>query len=383
MKNYESRIKTLLNQIDGKYPESRIRQCEKKWLNLWDLKTEFETPPIVLHRGRNVDGIKHPAHHTAQDRITTLIEMLEDIVRMSDINDDFLPVLTLDTGAYILAEAFGGERIRTGGMYMTKHFLNSEEDARNLQPFNPQGENYYMNMVFETLRFFRDATEGRIPINIHTPQGPLETLGCMWESNEFYLALIDEPELIVEALGKVLEAYIYYVSRQITIIGPDLVRFGYAMSYTHRPAGSGIGVGEDVIATIGPDNFRLTLPIYERISKEFGPILLHSCGNPRQQLPVVMETSAIQGFHFSQLNAEDFIPHITRAMALHSRNDWQSFEQLEAYARIAKDCNQRIAYQIQSLAQWMQVGDDWTRYDPIRMNEMFLRVKDILARLYE
>jgi hypothetical protein len=302
---------------------------------------------------------------------------------MSDIDDDYLPVLTLDTGAYILAEAFGGERIRTGSMYMIRHFLHSEEDARNLRPFNPHGENHYMNMVFETLRFFRDATEGRIPINIHTPQGPLETLGCMWESTEFYPALIEEPGMVMEALVKVLDAYIYYVRRQIEIIGSDRVRFGYAMSYTHRPAGSGIGVGEDVIATIGPDSFRLTLPIYERIAEEFGPILLHSCGNPGQQLPVVMETPVIQGFHFSQLNAEDFMPHITRPMALHSRNDWQSFEQVETYARAAKETHQRIAYQFQSLADWMQVGVDRLNYDPVRMNEMFLKVRDIIMPLYE
>jgi hypothetical protein len=379
---YKSNIKSLLTQIEEKYPTERLRKSQSKWENLWNLKEEFLFPPIVLHRGRYHDGACHPFHHSAEARETTLIRELEDIIRMANIYDDYLPVLTLDTGAYILAEAFGGERIRTGDMYMIKPFIHSGEEIRALRPFDPLAENYYMNMVFDTLKFFRDATEGRIPINIHTPQGPLETLGCIWSSTEFYMALIDEPELVVETLRKILEAYIYYIRRQIEIIGDDVARFGYAMSYTHRPRGSGIGVGEDVIATIGPDSFRLTLPIYERIAHEFGPILLHSCGNPIQQLPVVMETSIIKGFHFSQLNAEDFMSQISRPAILHSRNDWHSFEQLAQYAQMAKMTQQRIAYQFQSLADWMWIGEDWNKYDPNRMNQMFLKIQNILRQIY-
>jgi hypothetical protein len=380
--NNPARINNLLSQIEEKYPEERIAKSRRKWGNLWNFEDEFRDPPIVLHRGRYQDGAQHPVQHTDELRENLLIQKLEDIVKLADINDDYLPVLTLDSGAYILAEAFGGERIRTGDMYMIEPFIHSEGAARRLRSFDPQGENHYMNMVFDTLRFFREATGGRIPINIHTPQGPLETLGCMWDSTGFYLALMDEPELVMELLWKILDAYIYYVRHQIEIIGSEAARFGYAMSYTHRPQGSGIGVGEDVIATIGPEAFRLTLPVYERIAEEFGPILLHSCGNPVQQLPVVMETPAIQGFHFSQLNAEDFMPRISRPMALHSRNDWQSFEQLEGYARAAKETDQRIAYQFQSLGDWMWEGTDWRQYDPVRMNEIYLRVKKIIQRIY-
>lgn len=378
MPDSSARIKNLLEQIEQKYPLARLADSRRKWEDLWDLKKEFRMPPVVLHRGRMSDGSRHPAHHDSDSRAATLIQKLEDIVAMADIEDDYIPVITLDTGAYILAEAFGGERVYTGGMYIIHPFLETEEDVELLAPFDPDADHHYMNMVFDTLRFFSEATEGRIQINIHTPQGPLETLGCMWESTGFYMALIDNPELVLGALHKITEGYIYYIKRQKDLIGKDRVQFNYAMSYCHRPAGTGIGVGEDVIATIGPDLFELTLPIYERIAEQFGPILLHSCGNPRQQLPTVMETAAIQGFHFSQLNAGDFMPGVTRPMVMHSRNDWESFEQLEEYAGVARQFGHRIAYQFQSLADWMCVGTDKSSYDPIRQNEMFLKVKEIL-----
>ena len=65
-------------------------------------------------------------------------------------------------------------------------------------------------------------------------------------------------------------------------------------------------------------------------------------------------------------------------MVVHSRNDWKDFDQLAGYARTAKQYRLRIAYQFQSLGQWMQVGDDRTRYNPGRMREMFLRAAEII-----
>ncbi len=378
-----AQVKELLDKIDDKYPQSRLDKSRRKWENLWNLNTPFASPPVALHRGRYADGAGHPVHHTPDDRRKLLITMLDDIVQMGDIDDDYLPVLTLDTGAYILAEAFGGEHIYMGDMYMIEKFLETPEDVKNLQPFDPDAKHSYMDMVFETLRFFKEETAGRIPINIHTPQGPLETLGCMWDSNGFYMALLDEPEIILQVLEKILVAYIWYIRKQMAIIGPEQCRNCFAMSYTHRPFGSGIGVGEDVIATIGPDSFSLTLPIYQAIAKEFGPIFLHSCGDPSQQLPVVMANPMIAGIHFSQLDAEDFMPRITRPLVLHSRNDWTSFEQFRQYAGVAKQYNMRSAYQFQSLGNYMQVGADRFHYDTKLMNELFTGIRRILGEIYE
>jgi len=382
MKTSRKRIGELLDRIEERYPESRIAPSKQKWNDLWTVDRPFRTPPVVLHRGRIMDGKRHPEHHTVESRTATLIQQLEDIVRMSDIQDDYLPVIDLDTGAYILAEAFGGERVVTGGLYLIHPFLKTEADVEALRRFDPDAENHYINMVFETQKFFVEETAGRIPINIHTPQGPLETLGCMWDSLGFYTALLESPDVVKTALDKIVDGYIYYIRRQMDIIGRDSVQFNFAMSYCHRPPGTGIGVGEDVIATIGPGTFALTLPIYARIAREFGPLLLHSCGHPAHQTETVMAAKEIAGIQFSQLAPEAFIPKLSRPIVVQSRNDWESCEQFEHYARLAKETHQRIAYQVQSLADWMQVGEDLTQYDPVRMNEMFLKISDILNRIY-
>ncbi len=377
MTSYHRRIAALLDRIDEKYPAERIARAKRKWTLLWDLEHPFEEPPIVLHRGRDIDGARHPGMATLAERQQLLETKLNDILALSDIDDDYLPVLHLDAGAYILAETFGGQTICENNLYLIRPFLQTPSEIASLPPFVPEQPHGYAGMVFDTLQFFAEETEGRIAVNIHTPQGPMETLSCMCDSSCFYMAMLDDPAMLIHTLNHILDAYIWYIRRQQKILG-NLAQFNFAMSYTHRPDGTGIGIGEDIIATIGPDCFELTLPIYRRIADEFGPILLHSCGNPAHQVPLIQKTDIIRGVHFSQINAADFMPMLTRPTVVQSRNDWYSFDQLQDYVQIARQFRQRVAYQFQSLGQCMQIGADRTRYDARQISEMFERAKAII-----
>lgn len=231
---YGKRIQELLDRIEEKYPPERIAAAERKWRNLWDFNQPFSQPPAVLHRGRSIDGVMHHPIETPEERRRLLELKLQDILLLAEIEDDYIPVLFLDAGAYILAEAFGGERIRENELYITSPFLMTEEEIAAMPEFRPEEEHRYAQMVFETLRLFREETAGRIPINIHTPQGPLETFGCMCDSSCFFLALLDDPAAVMKALNKVVDGYIWYIRRQLEILG-EQARFNFAMSYTPAP----------------------------------------------------------------------------------------------------------------------------------------------------
>lgn len=183
---------------------------------------------------RSIDGVMHYPIETPEERRRLLELKLQDILLLAEIEDDYIPVLFLDAGAYILAEAFGGERIRENELYITSPFLMTEEEIAAMPEFRPEEEHRYAQMAFETLRLFREETAGRIPINIHTPQGPLETFGCMCDSSCFFLALLDDPAAVMKALNKVVDGYIWYIRRQLEILG-EQARFNFAMSYTPAP----------------------------------------------------------------------------------------------------------------------------------------------------
>ncbi len=375
-------IDQLLQFIEDKYPPARIAASRARYENLWDVSVPFAGPPISIHRGVIMDGLRHPAYHTMSEMEATLREQLSHIAAMADIHDDYMPVLTLDTGAYIIGNAFGAEPIYKSNMYQIRHVIFSAEDAERLPDFNPDAENYLMRKVFAMLRFMRERTHERIRINMHTPQGPLETLGVMWDATDFMISLLEEPAVVRAAMEKVRVAYKYYLDTQKEIIGDGLLQCNYAMSYTHRPQGTGIGVGEDVMATISAEVFSGFLDVYARIAEDFGPLLVHSCGDPSHQLENLCGTGVVDAIHFSQVDPGRYFDRLPRHLVIHSPNDWADMAALEDFVRMARERELRFCIQIQSLGDCMQVGDDVSRYDVALVSGMYERIGEIVRKYY-
>jgi hypothetical protein len=341
-------IRDLLNQIDDKYPQERKEKAIAKYKKLWDFNTVFNEVPVAFHRGLLVDGLRHPLYHTPEERFETLKQKLEDIIKMADVDDDYIPVLTLDTGAYIIGNAYGAKYIKSSNMHMIEHIIHSENDARNFPDFNPDGENFLMNKVFDMMKFMSDMTDGRIKINIHTPQGVIETASTLWEANDFYINIALKPELVNKVMVKIYQGYRYYIAQQQKILG-NSAQFNFAMSYNHRPSGTGIGVGEDIIVTLSPDNLRCFNKWYDKIYNDFGPILLHSCGNPSQHIEVINEIDAIHGVQLSQIRGEDYFHLLKEKCIIQSCNDWKDVDDLKDFCKGARETGKRFNLQIQSL----------------------------------
>lgn len=373
----QGQVKQLLDQIESAYPKDRLSRAKEKYNALWDFATPFIAPPVCIHRGVIYDGWIHPAYHTEAEMEATLLSKLQMIVELADVDDDYIPVLTLDTGAYIIGNSFGAAPEYNDEKYLVRPIIDTPDQAAELPFFDPVGENFYMNKVFDMLRYMRDQTEGRIPINIHTPQGPLETLSTIWDANDFMVSLLTEPDAIVQCLGKVVEAQVWYIRKQMAILG-DQAQFNFAMSYNHRPAGTGIGVGEDIISIISPDLFDLFAPTYRRLASEFGDLLIHSCGNPAHQIENIVAMPEITGLHFSQQEPEDYFEKITRPIVVHSKNDWRDFADLEHFVLEAGKHHIRYNLQFQSLEKFMQIGDDVKSVDPSAVQFLMEKVTKIL-----
>ncbi len=232
-------------------------------------------------------------------------------------------------------------------------------------------------------QFMKEETEGKININIHTPQGPLDTLSTMWESSNFMISLRLNPEEVIQGLEKVTEAIIYYIKKQSEILGDDIGQYNFAMNYNHRPKGTGIGIGEDIIALISPEAFKILIPFYKEISAHFGNLLIHSCGNPSHQLDNICNMEGITGLHLSQLKPEQYFDKITKALVVQSRNDWDDFKDVEYFVKQAKRYKLRFNIQIQSLEKYMQVGDHTDSYDLDLVKKMLKQVKNVVNILYD
>jgi len=388
--NEKKIITDLLDQIDLKYPPQRIRKAEIKWRNLWDPKETFRFPPLAIARNAAIQGTRHHAHHSAEEKFFTLKQQLTDILAKADIQDDYIPSLLLNIGAYIIGDCFGGNFIYQGGMYIFEPFINSAEDLDRLPEFNPQGKNTLMSRALEMLEYMLEMTDERIKIVIHTPQGLLESLSVMCASGEFYIAMAETPEKVLAAIKKIKCAYEYYIEKQLEITGTTGLT-NFAMGYSYRPRGTGIGVGEDIMATISPDDFRPYLHLYEEISAKFGGLLLHSCGQTFHQIENICNTPAIKAVHFSQVRPHEYFHRITRPLIIISQNDWEDFNHFTEYARAVKAYGFRTAFQIETLSHFMYADDKiksegsllgWESYHIKKVAGMTEQVKKILEDVF-
>lgn len=375
-------IQDLVKKIGDKYPHERIAKSMVKYNQLWDIHQSFHIPPIALHRGTIMDGKRHPAYHTQDEMYNTLIRELRHIVNLADIQDDYIPALTMETGAYIIGESFDAPRFYQDNMYFIKPIIHTATDVDNMPDFDPEGTNYYMNKVFEMLRFMQDKTQGELFINIHGVQGPIDTLETLWESNDFFTSLLLHPDKVSRAISKLKPAFHYYLSQQYKILGDNALS-NFALQYTYRPKNTGIGIGEDQLATISPDILDLVFPFYQFLADEFGGLLIHSCGNPSHHIETLCKQDYIRGFQFSQLQPENYFPLMGPRRVIQSRNDWTDLVELEQYIRSARNHSIRYALQFQSLGEYMQKGDNIDDYDIDKMKELFIRVRELVRKHYE
>ncbi len=136
------RVKKLLNIIGDKYPRERKLKSERCYEDLWNFAKPFIGPPITIHRGVIRDGLVHPAYHSLEEKEKTLEYMLQHIVNMADLDDDYIPVLTLDTGAYIIGNAFGARPLYREDKYLIEPFIHRPEDIVKLPTFDPDRDNF-------------------------------------------------------------------------------------------------------------------------------------------------------------------------------------------------------------------------------------------------
>lgn len=127
------------------------------------------------------------------------------------------------------------------------------------------------------------------PCNIASP---LTTASYIWGYSEFLAALVDHPGEVHHLLELVTQATIDFVRSQVAEIR-DL----WALSHEDwwMAPEAGIRVSDDVLAVISRKHYREFGVRYNNIlSRAFGGIVIHSCGNIAYQIPTILETAGLR-----------------------------------------------------------------------------------------
>lgn len=145
-------------------------------------------------------------------------------------------------------------------------------------PFTAVKDTEIGRYTLEMTHYFKEHTQGRIPMSFCDVQSPLNTISNIIDSNQFYLDFYDNPDAMNIAMDRTAQLLIDFTKEQQAIIGDALARPGHGFASSRKF--TGIGMSDDTV-TMMPDDiyFDVCTPAMVKVGNEFGGTVFHSCGN--------------------------------------------------------------------------------------------------------
>jgi len=140
-------------------------------------------------------------------------------------------------------------------------------------------------------------THSNMPLRLVNVPSPLVTASLIWDYTSFIEATMIYPKEVHVLLEKVTEATILYIKEQLKRIR-NLYTMGHEM--WHIPPDLGVRISDDTAALLSPDLYReFGVRYNSMISRAFGGIVVHSCGDVQHVVAPMMETEGLRGLDFT------------------------------------------------------------------------------------
>lgn len=290
----------LLAEIDRLYPPERIERSRERLRRVWWGNAKPDRLPLVFTHFPADDtapvGDGNTQAPTGDEE--TLRGQLEAIIARACLQDDYIPSLFPGLRQGLLPTAYGAREVQTGGHTWVEPILRDAQDVTQLvQPdFTRQG---VAAEFLETIRFFRAATQGRLPIQMPDMQGPLDLANNLWGTEGLLLAMQETPAAAHRLLQMMTDDYIRYMCLVREAAQGDWVPM-HCMPVVWLPPALGVALSEDLLAVLSPRLYRAYGPPYNRqIASAFGGIIVHSCGSIKHNLAPLAATPGLVGVNVS------------------------------------------------------------------------------------
>ena len=260
---------------------------------VWRLEDTKEVPFVVEI------GPFHGATGEFFDDPQAEVKWNEELHRMREgVYDYGLPNIKPNQGIGIIAAAFGCEyTVNDEADPWIKAKIREEnaEDVYKLEIPNPE-KNEIFQKVWKRIESLQNLSS--LPLRMVNVPSPLVTASMIWDYTSFIEALLIFPDEVHALLEKVTEATILYIREQFRRIN-NLFSVGHE-SICPIPRSAGVRVSDDTAALLSPDMYReFGVKYNSRISREFGGIIVHSCGDTQYVVPAMMEIEGLKGLDFT------------------------------------------------------------------------------------
>ena len=249
-------------------------------------------------------GPFHGATRAFFDDSAAEVKWNEELHRnREEVYDYGFPNIKPNQGIGIVAAAFGCEyTVNDEADPWIKAILREENagDVEKLEIPDPE-KNEIFKKAWERIESLQELSS--LPLRMVNVPSPLVTASMIWDYTSFIEALLIFPDEVHVLLEKVSEATILYIREQFRRI-KNLFSVGHESSCP-VPRFAGVRISDDTAALLSPDLYReFGVKYNNKISREFGGIVIHSCGDIHHVVSAMMETEGLKGLDFT-------IPQVT------------------------------------------------------------------------
>jgi hypothetical protein len=213
------------------------------------------------------------------------------------IDDYGMPNIKPNLGIGIIAAAFGcGQTPNDEADPWIKSLIKEEnlDDVHALKVPDPATNPVYQK-AWQRVEFMQKASP--LPLRVINVPSPLVTASLIWEYTSFIEALMIFPDEVHVLMDKITKATIAYVQEQYRRIA-KLHSVSHEMWYVPREAG--VRVSDDTAALLSPNLYReFGVKYNSEISRAFGGIVVHSCGDVQNVVAPMMEIEGLAGLDFT------------------------------------------------------------------------------------
>jgi|GEM_PF-2357725 len=232
--------------------------------------------------------------HTKEDSLSAQLDSLNEAMMLhGDLSFNYL---TPWHGVGVFATAFGAKvKWYPHTSMQTLCCYDDVEEVADV-PYPDIAKCEYLQMILDTIRYFRDQTGDAIPISLTDTQSPNDTASLILDASALFEASLDEPEALQDFLGKVTRLIQEFSDLEIETIGEGNASFPGHQMFSD-PSFRGISLSDDNMAVISPASYRdSSLAFNQQLGRHFHGAAMHSCGVSKHNLSQLFEIDHLKIF---------------------------------------------------------------------------------------
>jgi len=258
--------------------DGEIERRKTRWNRLWNRENGVRDI-IYINVGDPNANRPNPIPENKAARVDWAWNIYRTRMEMTEwLKDDFIPYLDVYTGTEIFAHAFGCKiHVPPDNMPCAMPMIHDAVEVARLKV--PRWSDTPLVDLFDMADELRRRAGSDAVVRVPDIQSPMDIAALIWDKNEFFVALVQEPRAVKDLADKVKELFTAFFDDWFRRYGTEFIAH-CPNDYYPR----GITLSEDEAGAVNTDMFEeFFLPELVDLSNHYGGLGMHCCANARHQ----------------------------------------------------------------------------------------------------